>query len=480
MTSSRSVYAWQPQPGPQTALLRCPLPDVFYGGARGGGKTDAMLGEWLQHEAQYGRHARGIVFRRKRTQLIDLKTRGIELFARVGAKYNASEHYFTFRSGAVLRFAYLESDADAEEYQGHSYTRVYIEELPQFPDPAPINKLKATLRSAEGVPCAMRSTGNPGGPGHLWVKAHYIEPHPEGYKVIRDDETGMHRAFIPARVSDNPALLSSDPGYVNRLKASGSPALVRAWLDGDWDAVQGAFLEGVWLPEQHIVEPFTVPISWPRWRAMDWGYAKPYSVGWYAMDYDGVIYRYRELYGYGGKPNTGTRETASVVAGCVVDIEQGETERGTRWQRSPADRATWSKIGAEHSIIENFFDEGVYFVPSDSSPGSRVNGAQEVVERLHDGTFKVFSTCRHFLRTVPVIMADEKNADDVDTEQEDHAWDEVRYSLMSRRRVPSRPPKAARTDPHARTFDEVAGPSKARWSGDPVKDRMARILEAER
>lgn len=478
MTGARTVYAWQPQPGPQTALLRCPMPDIFYGGARGGGKSDCMLGEWMQHEARYGKHAKGIVFRRNLTQLADLKLRAIELLSRVGAKYNASEHHFTHPSGAVLRFAYLERDADAEQYIGHSYTRVVIEEITNFPDPAPLDKLKGTLRSAAGVPVRFLATGNPGGSGHQWVKARYIDPAPKGYKMIRDDKTGMHRVFIPAKVYDNPALLDNDPNYINRLKATGSPALVRAWLDGDWDAVQGAFLEGVWKPEAHIVEPFSIPKSWTHWRAMDWGRARPYAIGWYAMDHDGVIYLYRERYGYGGKPNEGSKEDAKEVARRVVEIEEDETERGIKFERSPADESCWSLLGAEHAIIDYFFNAGVYWVRSNNSRGSRVNGAQEVVTRLNEGSFKVFNTCEHWLRTVPVIMADEKHPDDVDTEQEDHHWDQTRYSLMSRRRVPKAPPKPSYRDPHARTFDEVTG--KARWKGDPVHDRFATILEEGR
>jgi len=161
---------WEPQEGPQTSLLECPVFEVFYGGARGGGKTESSIGDWLQHSAEYGEHAVGIFFRRKLKQLEEVIARTKMIFPKIGAKYKEQKKEWVMANGARLKFAYLERDSDAEEYQGHNYTRVYVEEVTNFPSPDPINKLRATLRSAVGVPVGMRLTGNPGGPGHTWVK----------------------------------------------------------------------------------------------------------------------------------------------------------------------------------------------------------------------------------------------------------------------------------------------------------------------
>ena len=167
MLPADTQVIWQPQPGPQTALLECPVFEVFYGGARGGGKTESSLGDWLQHSSTYGEHAIGIFVRRKLKQLEEVIARTQQIFPKIGATYNVQQKTWTMPGGGRLKFVYLERDSDAEEYQGHNYTRIYVEEVTNFPSPGPINKLRATLRSGAGVPCGMRLTGNPGGPGHL-------------------------------------------------------------------------------------------------------------------------------------------------------------------------------------------------------------------------------------------------------------------------------------------------------------------------
>jgi hypothetical protein len=185
MTTSQIL--WAPQEGPQMALIQCPIFEVFYGGARGGGKTEGSIGDWLEHSSKYGEDAVGIFVRRKFKQLAEVIARTKQIFPKLGAKYNEQKAEWRMGNGARLKFVYLERDSDAEEYQGHNYTRVYIEEVTNFPSPGPINKLRATLRSGAGVPVGMRLTGNPGGPGHNWVKDRYINPDPKGYKVIAEE-----------------------------------------------------------------------------------------------------------------------------------------------------------------------------------------------------------------------------------------------------------------------------------------------------
>ena len=334
------TVVWSPQPGPQTALLQCPVFEVFFGGARGGGKTDASIGEWLQHAGMYGEGAIGIFIRRKYVQLAEVIARTKQIFPKLGAKYNEQRREWTMPGGGRLKFAYLETDSDAEEYQGHSYTRVYIEEVTNFPTSAPIDKLRATLRSGAGVPTGMRLTGNPGGPGHKWVKARYINPNPAGYTLIKDTcrievdgvmrDLELDRVFIPSKLTDNRAMLRHDPTYILRLRQSGSEALVRAWLDGDWDVIDGAFFTE--FSDRHILSHAwsrRIPPSALRFRSFDWGSAKPFSVGWYAVS-DGTwglpenaLYRYREWYGALG-PNKGLKMTADLVAQGILEREKDE------------------------------------------------------------------------------------------------------------------------------------------------------------
>jgi Terminase large subunit, T4likevirus-type, N-terminal len=300
----------------QRALIACPVFEVFFGGARGGGKTDGVLGDFLEHAATYGKNAIGLMLRRKRVELIETIERSREIYSPLGWKYSEVKSMWTSRNGARLRFAYLERDADADLYQGQSYTRLYIEEITNFPSEKPVLRLMATLRSAAGVPVGFRATGNPGGPGHHWVKRRYVDAAPQGGVVITDEKTGLQRVFIQSKVADNKYLGAA---YIQRIKASGGEALERAWLHGDWSVIEGAFFSE-WTSDC-IINPFTIPTDWRRFRSMDFGYAVPSSINWWAIvtdDYQhdgktlprGALICYREWYTCSGEANTGLRLTA--------------------------------------------------------------------------------------------------------------------------------------------------------------------------
>lgn len=467
---SSNEIIWQPQPGPQTALLECPIFEVFYGGARGGGKTESSIGDWLQHSSMYGEHAIGIFVRRKLTQLSEVIARTKQLFSKLGAKYNEQQKTWTMANGARLKFVYLERDSDAEEYQGHSYTRIYVEELTNFPSPGPIDKLRATLRSGAGVPVGMRLTGNPGGPGHNWVKARYIDPAPAGYKVITEETeleldgqtitVSLDRVFIPSKLGDNSLLIRNDPTYVLRLRQSGSEALVRAWLNGDWSIIDGAFFSE-WDEAKHVIEtglvlPRLVP-GLTRFRAFDWGSAKPFSVGWYALlDCElevpnrdplprGALIKYREWYGASG-PNKGLKMTADLVAQGVHEREKNEVIR-----YGAADPSIFIRDGGP-SIAEVM---AIHKCPWRRADNKRIPGAEQVHLRLvgeHGRPMLYFlDCCVDTIRTIPVLQHDETDLEDVDTEGEDHAYDETRYACMSR---PWQPRPVA---PAANPFPKLPG-----------------------
>lgn len=448
---------WSPQPGPQTALIECPVFEIFFGGARGGGKTESSIGDWLDHSSRYGEHAIGIFVRRKLTQLSEVIARTKQIFSKLGAKYNEQQKTWTMPGGGRLKFVYLERDSDAEEYQGHNYTRVYVEEVTNFPSPAPINKLRATLRSGAGVPVGMRLTGNPGGPGHNWVKARYVDPNPRGYKVIPESvtieldgqkmEVTLHRVFIPSKLGDNRLLLLNDPTYVLRLRQSGSEALVRAWLDGDWSIIDGAYFSD-FEPHLHVLQTETwlqrIPRTATKFRAMDWGSARPFSVGWYALS-DGkwglpkdALVKFAEWYG-SKSPNVGLKMTDRSVA---EGIKVRETDMGLRCDYGVADPAIFIQNGGP-SIAENMAIMGVSWRPADNK---RIPGWEEVRRRLQwcerDSNSQVITSyppllyfldcCEDTIRTLPVLQHDDINAEDLDTDGEDHAADETRYACMSR------------------------------------------------
>ncbi len=470
---ARRRIAWAPQSGPQHRFVTCPIFEVVYGGARGGGKTDASLGEFALHARRYGAAAKGLFLRRTRVALEPTIERARTLFCPMGAVWRAQASLFRWPNGAVLYFRYLNQDADADAYQGHDYTRVYVEELTQFPAPGPVDKLKATLRSAAGVPCGFRATCNPGGPGHGWVKARYIDPGP--WRVIEetypspfgDAPVRLARVFIPARLTDNPRLLANDPLYVAKLQQSGAAALVKAWLEGDWSVIEGAFFDN-WSAARNVTAPFPIPSDWTRFRALDWGSARPFSVGWWAVVGDpvrvggvaiprGALVRYREWYGSTGKPNEGLKMTAEAVARGVLEREAGEAIA-----YGVADPAIFASDGGP-SIGERMYREGLLWRRADNARVARagaLGGWDQLRARIsgdEDGPgLVVFSTCRDFIRTVPALQHDPARAEDVDTEAEDHVADEARYACMSRpwlapRRVPPPPPRTL----NSLTFDEL-------------------------
>jgi len=448
-TTQAPLIAWAPQPGPQTALLTCPVFEAFFGGARGGGKTDGMLGEWAVHADRYGENAIGLMVRRTRIQLTETFERAKTLFKPLGATFTEHPMRVLMPGGGRLNFAYLERDKDAEGYQGHSYTRVYVEEIGNFPSDAPIKKLFATLRSGAGVPCRFRATGNPGGPGHQWVRARYIDPAPQGYEVIRDPETGMERVYIPSRVHDNRYV---GEAYINQLRISGSPELVRAWLEGDWSVVSGAFFPEFSM-ERHVIAPRKLPDHWLRYGAGDWGSAKPFAWLWFAVSDGslpefprGALIVYREWYGSTGEPNVGLRMVAEDVGAGVAERQKDDPRYEGRAIWHVLDPAAWAEDGGP-SIAERISRSAKLVLRrADNARVSQkgaMGGWDQVRSRLQGEEGRpmvyIFSTCTHLIRTLPALQHDPDRPEDVDTDGEDHAPDAFRYGCMARpyvRKVP--------------------------------------------
>lgn len=431
---------WAPQSGPQLAAIQASwCTELFFGGARGGGKSDFLLGDFGRDVSTYQEAWRGVLFRRTYPELEELIARSRVIYGSVpGAEYRerpASE--WRFPGGATLKMRHLESDRDASSYIGHQYTWIGWDELSQRPSLRAYHMLKGCLRSAAPIPDKrIRSTGNPGGAGHQAVKSYFaIDRHPLGMVPIDDPDTGMTRMFIPSRVTDNRIMLANDPGYIERLKGVGSPELVKAWLNGDWDAVAGAFFD-CWSADEHVIRPFSIPDHWLKFAAFDWGSAKPFSVGWYAVSDGtrhpdgrwlpaGALIRYREWYGAAG-PNVGLKMTAEQVA---AGIKRREGDENITYR--VADPACWKRDGGP-SIAERMILGGVPFGEADNS---RVAGWDQVRDRLigvDEPMLYVFDTCHALIRTLPALQHDERRAEDVDTDGEDHAGDELRYACMSR------------------------------------------------
>lgn len=447
---SDPTVIWEAQPR-QSAFIACPYDDVGFGGARGGGKSDAVAGDFISHEDTYGPHAIAMAFRRERTQLVELIERCKQILKPLGYNWHEQDKYFRGPKGGRLRFTYLESDSDADAYQGHSYTRLYPEEMGTFPSEQPINKLQATLRSGNGVPCQMKGTCNPGGPGHQWVKARYkLDEFPNGLEVFKFEFTNPFtkskivktRVFIPSRVSDN-KFLGDD--YVANLFQVGSESLVRAWLTGDWSVIEGAFFD-CWSTPKHVIKPFTIPPTWVRIRSGDWGYAKPFSIGWWAVAAEdttldngtfiprGCMVRYREWYGKTG-PNEGLRLDAEEVAQGIKEREQGE-----KIDAAVLDPSAFAQNGGPSIAERMATSHRILWRPADNTrvgPRGAMSGWDAMRGRLNGDVegnpmLLTFSTCTDSIRTIPFLQHDDMRAEDIDTDGEDHAADEWRYACNSR------------------------------------------------
>jgi hypothetical protein len=441
------INRFVPQPS-QVPFITSPADITVFGGARGGGKTYASLGDFWLHSEMHGLHAKGLMLRKTREDLKDTIATGVQLFGNAAEWRQHDGQFFQFKSGARLYMAYLENERDAEHYQGWSLSRVYIEELTQFMSLAPMMKLLATLRSPTGIRCQLKATCNPGGPSHFAVKQLFIDGGP--FRIITDAETNITRVFIPSKVSDNPALLRNDPNYINRLKAVGSPALVRAWLEGDWDIVEGSFFPE-FNREKHVIQPFPVPNEWIKFRSMDWGSSTPFSIGWWAVVQDdfehdnriiprSAIVRYREYYGaMPGHNNVGLRLTAEEVAREIVKRETDERGHREYVAYGVLDPAAFNVVSGP-SIGETLGRGGAVFRRADNTRVSRdrrMGGWDQLRNRLKgdlDGRpmMYMFSHCHDLIRTIGMMQADAHNPEDLDTDGEDHAVDDARYACMSR------------------------------------------------
>ena len=420
---------FQPNDGPQTEFLAAMEQEVFYGGARGGGKSYAMLVDPLRY--CHKQHHRALLLRRSMPELRDLISHSQRLYTRAfpGAKWREQEKEWRFPSGARIEFGYAENLTDVLRYQGQSYTWIGIDELPQYPTPDIYNFLRSSLRSVDPeVPVFIRATGNPGNVGSTWVKNMFVDPAIPNTPFTMDIETpvgikSITRRFIPAKLQDNPYLMQTDDYMI--MLSSLPDIQKKQFLEGDWEAFEGsAFPE--FNRAVHVIEPFEIPNNWVRFRSADWGYSSPACCLWFAIDFDNYLYVYRELYTQ--------KVTADIFARQVLQQEYGEYMK-----YGVLDSSTWAKRGdVGPSIAETMIQEGCKWRPSDRSPRSRINGKLEVHKRLYvdpdiqyPGMF-IFSNCTNLIRTLPLLPTDKNNPEDVDTNAEDHAYDALRYACMSR------------------------------------------------
>ena len=449
---------------PQKEALVTPATEILYGGALGGGKSYLIRVATIVYSLEIP----GLItylFRRTFKEVLanHIHTPGgylemlKDLIDQGDVVFSKSDYSFTFFNGSRIQLAHSQYESDVYTHQGAQIGLLVIDEATHF-TPMMVRFLRSRVRLGSlQVPDAWKGlfprilyTANPGNVGHMYFKSQFVDH--GAYKVFDapEDEGGMKRVYIPARLGDNKVLLANDPDYAARVKGLGDTAMVDAMLSGDWESMSVGGLSDVWRSKYHVVDDFTIPVNWTIDRGYDYGYSAPAACLWFAeadgeefIGADGsvcwvpkgTIFVIDELY-ICNKRFEGLKLTASQQGERIKsrerDMSLGFVNAG------PADNAIFNKEGGP-SIADDMAAHGVKFIRSNKSPGSRVLGLQLIRSRLgaslrrpqeQPGLY-VFRSCFHTIRTLPNLSNDDKNPEDISTLQEDHIYDVLRYKILS-------------------------------------------------
>lgn len=473
---------WSPLQGSQALAVSCPAHHILYEGSRGPGKTDAQLMSFRKNVGiGYGQHWRGIIFDREYKNLDDLIGKSLRWFNAFGdgARFlrSKSDYKWVWPTGEELYFRQLKRKEDYWGYHGQEFTFIGWNELCKFPTPELYEAMMSCNRSSflpaehspdlksplPAIPLVVFSTANPYGPGHSWVKRRFIDPAQPGqlqYKHITvfNPQTQKEEVVTKTQVRlfgsyrENRYL---SPEYIAELETVKDPNKRKAWLQGDWDIVAGGALDDLWTYDIHVLPRFKVPKGWRVDRSFDWGASKPFSVGWWAISNgeeatlpDGRIFcpkpdsliRIAEWYGHNpAETNVGLNLSAKNIARGIKVIEEKLQIEG--WCHEcfggPADNSIYDDSRRDvPSIAQEMSFEGIYWEYSNKSPGSRKTGFQLVRDRFENSLtgespgIYLMANCRQAIVQLPVLPRDPDDQDDVDTEAEDHLYDELRYRVL--------------------------------------------------
>lgn len=470
---------WFPQPGSQEAFLQCPVFEALLHGPRGTGKTDTLLMDFARDvDKGFGEEWKGILFRRTFPELDDIISKSLKWYRKIWpkAEYNKASKTWVFPAGETLKFRHIMRPQEYWSYHGMNVTWLGFEELTTWNNLECYTPLFSIVRSSHpqvAKICRVRGTTNPYGPNHNNVKKRFQLPSAEGMiigKIIKDerdvpeDEKEKPRVAVRASLAENKIFLLANPNYVQTIRtAARNPAELKAWVYGDWDITSGGMFDDIYDENIHVIPdiPYILlrKAGWFLNRAYDHGLSKPFSVGWWAQsngnpiqvygkDYGvvkGDLFLFNEYYGCTGEENKGLNMPAREIA---RQIKMQEKEMGLRGRikRGPADSSIFSRYDGNQTVAGDMKKEGVYWDPVDKSPGSRVQGWQQIRTLLkgalpvkgsirEDKGIFICERCTDSRRTVPCLSRDNKNLDDVNDETEDHAGDMFRYRLRWTRKT---------------------------------------------
>ena len=399
-----------------------------FGGARGGGKSWAVRTKATLLALHYA----GIKIMIVRKTYPELRSNHINEMCRLCAQiaaYSETKKELVFINGSTVKFANCRYSKDLDKFQGIEADVVFIDEATQFTRET-FDRIRACVRGVNSFPKRIYLTCNPGGVGHNWVKELFID---------KKADMSNEYSFIKSLVTDNYALLENDPQYIKKLEAL-PEKLRKAWLDGDWNIFEGQFFEEFRDDPTHykdrrythVIEPFEIPRDWRIYRSFDFGYSKPFSCDWWAIDYDGRAYLILQLYGC-TEPNEGIKWPPDKIFSEIRRIENEHRWLAGKQIMGVAVPSIWDASRGE-AIIESADRNFIYFQPGDNK---RIPGWMQCHYRMafdENGKPMVyfFNTCRHAIRTIPLLNYSTHNPEDLDTSQEDHFADSFRYFCMSR------------------------------------------------
>lgn len=453
-----------PAPNPKQALaMKATQPNICYGGGRGSGKSWFVQWKAILLCLFYAGIS-CLIVRKTYSELEENHIKVLRKLLHGIAKYNQTNKRFTFPNGSTITFKQCNIDADLTKFQGTQWDIIFIDEATNLKE----NQLKditATCRGTNDFPKRIYYTCNPGGEGHAYIKRLFVD------RKFTESENPDDYIFIQALVTDNKVLMENDPGYYQRLLGL-PPKRRQAWLEGKWDIFEGQFFEEFTDdPEHyrdrkntHVIEPFEVPRAWRIYRSFDWGFSKPFSCDWWAVDYDGRAYLILQYYGCTKIPNDGLKLQPYEVFKNIREIERSHRWLAGKQIEGVADPAIWDASTGE-SIAEVAEKFGIYFTPADNS---RMNGWMQVHYRMaFDDEEKpmiyFFNTCEAAIRTIPLMMYSETKVEDLDTTLEDHFCDSMRYFCMARP-LKAQEIKAPVSVPKSDPLDMIKSQNNKRYS----------------
>lgn len=414
--------------------------EVLFGGAAGGGKSYGQIVDALLFALSYPA-SKQLILRRTFSELDKSLIRtSLALFPKEIYSFNSSTHTGKFKNSSIIDFGYCGTENDVYQYQSAEYDVIRFDELTHFTE-AQYIYLISRVRGANSYPKQIKSTTNPGGVGHSWVKERFIDPAPPGASFTGKD--GMKRIFIPSSLDDNLFLKKSDPAYKERLLALPEREK-RALLYGDWNIFEGQYFSE-FSAEKHVCAPFEIPKSWRKYRAIDYGLDRLVCL-WIAITPERQVYVYREF----AESNLAISTAAK---GIIERTPSGEDIYATL---APPDLFSRSQeSGRSKATI--FSEFGVNFTKTSND---REAGWLAIKELLCDtgrgAALKIFSNCRELIKCLPALTVDPVRPTDTRSEPHEltHAPDALRAFAIF----------------HTRPADEIFKPKLAFWSHDMWED----------